>query len=286
MAHKTQAILIYVKSAHKICRYYVETQEFQERTVRQASEYTGFSTPVKPDSIVTGTVTVSQPVSDVLYCVFKGHEKSRFKRKGDWKDHMDSYHKPGPFSWWCNVEGCDANSFETIPLFRQHHATDHHCRRACTHAESARREAPPKHAFACGFSPCVTGIFDSWNEWRDHVRDHILGGAEPDFWHYSVEFRNLLRQEKINDTWDTYVKSQLGFIPTAAYSFHWERETSEQAKRYLEYGNLDYGSKREIEKIFLAATRVETLVIDNRVTSISTREIFTAPSTGNYLDLT
>jgi hypothetical protein len=182
---------------------------------------------------------------------------------------MEMYHKPGTAVWQCEIEDCGAAPFDSEFSFRQRHALAHHCRRTFTYAHSARRETPPKHAFACGSSPYVTRIFDSWNEWRDNVRDHILGGAESDFWRYSVEFRNLLRQKTIDDIWNTFVKRQLGVIPTAEYSFQWERATSEQEKRYLECGNLDCGSERAVEKIFLAATRVEILVIGNGIRVIA-----------------
>jgi hypothetical protein len=191
-----------------------------------------------------------------LYCPYPGHEKSKFKRKGDWKDHMDSYHKPGLIAWGCRLNGCERR-FETVVLFRQHHASEHHCRRGCTHADESEIPVPPKLAFACGFLGC-SSLLTTWDNWRDHVRDHLLRGSHLSSWDYSTEFRNLLRREDISSFWDLYVKLQLGAMEGPRHIFKWEPSITSELKKHLEFSLPLHGPEQLVDDIFLASLAVHS----------------------------
>lgn len=201
--------------------------------------------PLAPDAKHT-------PIS----CPFPGHEKSTFKRKGDWKSHMDDFHRPGPVAWLCQEERCKRR-FETKLLFQQHHTSFHHCGRTCTHADRSQRPVSPKLAFACGFE-CYAGLFSQWEAWRDHVREHLLGGSHPSAWSYTIEIRNLLRRKEINSLWQSYVTNHCAIAEGHEHIFDWEPNTTSDLKEQLEFGNLRQNREHLVEQIVLAAVRVQS----------------------------
>jgi hypothetical protein len=190
-------------------------------------------------------------------CIYPGHNKS-IARKGDWIRHMDKYHKPDLIAWSCRVPGC-GRQFETEALFRQHHAASHHCRRSCTHADDARNPATPRLAFACGFTGC-SALFPDWDNWRDHVRDHISTGTSVDAWQYSTELRNLLRRGEIAALWEAHAQQQLGTEQGYQHFFHWQPDSSANFKRQLEYSKLRDGVPHLVTSIFAAAVSVRSRV--------------------------
>ncbi|KAE9973310.1 hypothetical protein BLS_003649 [Venturia inaequalis] len=191
-----------------------------------------------------------------MSCLFPGHSKT-FKRKGDWKSHMDDFHKPGPVVWHCEEEACE-DRFETKLLFQQHHTSIHKCGRTCTHADRAQRPSSPKLAFACGFE-CREGLFSQWETWRDHVREHLLRGSHPSDWSYTIEIRNLLRRKEISPLWESYIANHCAISEGHEPIFKWDADNKTSfLKQQLEFGSLRQNGEHLIKQVILAGVRVQS----------------------------
>jgi hypothetical protein len=237
---------------------------FISKLPSQLNENDAFTTMASTDAIpdswtptTTGDISATiDPASVRLTwrCIYAGHEKFTIARKGDWVRHMDKYHKPGLEAWDCSIRGC-GRLFETEPLFRQHHALSHHCRRNCTHADQSRTPATRKLAYACGFIGC-SSLFSDWTPWRDHVRDHLLSGTSIELWKHTVELRNLLRRREISALWEYHVMQQLGATEGYQPMFQWEPHSTAHLKRHLEYSDLRTDPQKLVTLIFEAAISV------------------------------
>lgn len=218
-----------------------------------------------------------------MSCLFPGHSKT-FKRKGDWKSHMDDFHKPGPVVWRCQEEGCKGR-FETKLLFQQHHTSIHKCGRTCMHADRCQQPFPPKLAFACGFE-CCTGLFSQWEAWRDHVREHLLGGSHPSDWSYTTEIRNLLRRKEISSLWASHAANHCATSEGHERTFNWESDAETSIlKEQLEFGSLRQNREYLVEALVLAGVHVQSriefrnqfLPPVNASSSITTIDSYMAP---------
>jgi hypothetical protein len=211
---------------------------------------------------------------------------------------MDRYHKPGPNAWECQQKGCE-RQFETELLFRQHHASDHRCRRSCMHADQSKTSVPLKLAFACGFEGC-TGLFNNWDNWRDHVRDHLWSGASVSSCQYTVEFRNLLRRREISSLWNSRVEQQRRAPQGYQQGFLWEPSTSSHLKKHLEFSSLHCEREELVDYIFRAGVRAppqreqrelqqqlaHSTNINLPLTSLSTTTDFSIPESNAVQSLT
>jgi hypothetical protein len=190
--------------------------------------------------------------SIVWPCLDPAHKDIKpIGRKGDWKRHMDTFHKPGELAWACQSPECGL-WFDTEAAFHQHHRKSHNCRK-CPHANESRILALPKQAFPCGVSPCKY-LSTSWNDWRDHVAEHISHGTSIDDWHYNTEFANLLRRKEIDFLWRSHVERELGSAHVDHFEFRWDPKDTTHLKRHLEYDSLQEGAEQLIFQVFAAAT--------------------------------
>jgi len=167
-----------------------------------------------------------------LFCVFDEHRNTSFGKPGDWRRHMNNFHEPGKKAWRCPEKDCQ-QMFDTSTNFRQHHRKKHKCRKRCNHAESAKMRISPKRAFACGCQSCP-GLLFSWDEWCDHVAQHMENGMTIDQWQYNTLLRNLLRRPEVHSRWKEHVTQRVHpyNVPPR---FSWRPRNTEEIKRQLEY---------------------------------------------------
>lgn len=168
------------------------------------------------------------------FCIFDEHSGTSFSRRADWKRHMNDYHKPGKNVWQCPAKDC-LQIFDQASNFRQHHKMKHRCRKSCRHADAAKTRARVKQAFACGRESCQTLLF-SWDEWRDHVAEHIEDGMAPLQWQYNTLFRNLLRRPEIHPHWEKFVADRVRPFNISA-RFTWRPRNTVSLKMQLEYND-------------------------------------------------
>ena len=62
----------------------------------------------------------------------------------------------------------------------------------------------PKQVFACGFQGCES-LFSLWDEWFDHITNHMRNGLNPSHWQYSLVIANLLRQTSVREVWEHFL---------------------------------------------------------------------------------
>ena len=168
------------------------------------------------------------------FCVFDEHKDTSFGKPSDWKKHMNNFHEPGKKAWQCSVNDC-FQIFDKAKNFCQHHRKEHGCRKSCTHADSAKKKDMNKRAFACGCESCQSLLF-SWDEWRDHVAQHMENGMTKSQWQYNTLFRNLLRRPEVHPHWETLVAE--GVFPYNVLSrFTWRPRNTGHLKTQLEYMN-------------------------------------------------
>jgi hypothetical protein len=130
------------------------------------------------------------------FCVYNEHQGKSFGKTSDWKKHMNNFHQPSKKAWQCPEKDCH-RIFDTASNFGQHHRTMHNCRKPCRHTDSAKTRIPIRRAFACGCQSCQ-GLLFSWDEWRNHVAQHIENGMTISQWQYNTLLRNLLRRPEIH----------------------------------------------------------------------------------------
>ena len=170
------------------------------------------------------------------FCVYDEHRGKSFGKPSDWKKHMNSFHQPGKKAWQCPEKDC-FRVFDTPSNFGQHHRTMHNCRKPCKHADNAKMRIPIRRAFACGCQSCQ-GLLFSWDEWRNHVAQHIENGMTISQWQYNTLLRNLLRRPEIHSHWERHVAQQV-FPYNVPARFNWRPRNTIQLKRQLEYSDGD-----------------------------------------------
>lgn len=76
----------------------------------------------------------------------------------------------------------------------------------------------PKQVFACGFQGCES-LSQSWEQWFNHITDHMAAGMTLTQWSDSVVISNLLRQNALRQSWENLL-----YHKHAAYrpSFIWQ----------------------------------------------------------------
>jgi hypothetical protein len=125
--------------------------------------------------------------------------------------------------------------FDKAKNFCQHHRKEHGCRKSCPHADNAKKKDMNKRAFACGCESCQSLLF-SWDEWRDHIAQHMENGMTKSQWQYNTLFRNLLRRPEVHPHWETLVAE--GVFPYNVLSrFTWRPRNTGHLKTQLEYMN-------------------------------------------------
>ena len=165
-----------------------------------------------------------------LFCVFEEHKEISFGRRSDWRKHMTSFPKPDKKVWQC--PDC-YEYFDQMLNYNQHHLI-HHCqRKTCKHSNTATKLRYSKRAFACGRQSCERLLY-SWDEWQNHVIEHMEDRMSEDEWQYNTFFRNLFRREEIHSRWEKYVSDQLGHYNVVA-RFNWRPRNTLLLRLKLEY---------------------------------------------------
>ncbi|KIN07000.1 hypothetical protein OIDMADRAFT_139713 [Oidiodendron maius Zn] len=165
-----------------------------------------------------------------LFCVFEEHKEISFGRRSDWRKHMASFHKPDKMVWQCPE--C-YEYFDQMLNYNQHHLI-HHCqRKTCKHSNTATKLRYSKRAFACGRQSCERLLY-TWDEWQNHVIEHMEDRMSEDEWQYNTFFRNLFRREEIHSRWEKYVSDQLGHYNVVA-RFNWRPRNTLLLRLKLEY---------------------------------------------------
>jgi hypothetical protein len=190
---------------------------------------------------------------DRLFCVFDEHKGKSFRRRSDWKKHMNDFHKPDKKAWEC--PDCH-QIFDQLRNFFQHHLVQHCHRNPCKHSATKLRYS--KRAFACGRQFCER-LLHSWEEWRDHVAEHLEGGMSQDEWQYNTLFRNLLRREEIHSRWEKYVSDQVGHYNIAA-RFNWRARNTLLLRLKLEYCEIisESDAERLVDDAYKIGLEVRT----------------------------
>jgi hypothetical protein len=151
------------------------------------------------------------------FCVFEEHKVVRFGKVSDLRKHMNLYHEPGKKAWLCPEDGC-RQFFSRAESFKQHHRTHKGCRKPCKHADNGKIKIPPRQAFACGCQSCQA-LFVIWEEWREHVIQHIENGMSESQWQYATIVLNLLRRPEIATQWEAQLSRAHSFNLVPRFNF-------------------------------------------------------------------
>jgi hypothetical protein len=165
------------------------------------------------------------------FCVFEEHKAVRFGKVSDLRKHMNLYHEPGKKAWLCPEDGC-RQIFSRAESFKQHHRTHRGCRKPCKHADNGKIKIPPRQAFACGCQSCQA-LFVKWEEWREHVIQHIETGMSDSQWQYATIFLNLLRRPEIVTQWEAQLSRAHSFNLIPRFNFRPRKTIT--LKWYLEH---------------------------------------------------
>jgi hypothetical protein len=185
------------------------------------------------DESVSGHASGLKQPEKRWFCVFDEHKGKSFGKRADWKKHMSDFHEPGKKTWQC--PDCQ-QMFDQLVNFRQHHRMQH-CRRSpCKHTSSTKKLAQTKQVFACGCRSCEY-LLSSWDEWRDHVVQHLENGMTPNQWQYNTLFRNLLRRPDIHARWKAYVSEKVGHYNISP-RFNWRPRNTLFLRNKLEYNEI------------------------------------------------
>ena len=145
---------------------------------------------------------------------------------------MNNFHEPGNKAWRCPEDEC-YQIFDKPNNFCQHHRKEHKCRKSCNHADRAKIRIPIKRAFACGCQSCPFLLF-SWNNWCDHVAEHMEKGMTINQWQYNTLLHNLLRRPEVRLLWEEHVAQEVG--PYNVYArFTWRPRDTREIKWQLEH---------------------------------------------------
>lgn len=181
---------------------------------------------------------VSTPV---YFCVHCGNG---FEKRGDWETHEWIFHERQSY-WPCPQFGCEA-VFDSSKSFEAHHELMHGCS-GCTHSAECVRLLPGRKVWACGFDGCKA-VFLDWSKRCKHVANHYEGLfrrvgnlRETPGWKYSTTVRNLLRQTDTRDHFRKYMVRCHGHSKTGWPTLYWQRDSSAELKRCLEYRDFPNG---------------------------------------------
>lgn len=176
------------------------------------------------------------------------------KRKYDLIRHFRKFHRNNEL-WRCTEIDCGTN-FDWKKPFEMHLEKTH------LHAQKASKDSmmklPPQLVFACGFSNCKT-VFEVGkgddpkeiaNKFFEHVADTVdkrnKDNLPPLDWKYQVRFRNLMRQESVDQHWKDRRKghSELVWQPHSSFVLRKDLETRRFSdipllvQRAIELGSL------------------------------------------------
>jgi hypothetical protein len=167
----------------------------------------------------------------LYFCVFEEHRTVRFGKAADLRKHFNLYHEPGKKAWVCSEGGC-GQLFSRAESFKQHHRRHNGCRKPCQHADRNKIKIPSRQSFACGCQSCQA-LFFKWEEWREHVIQHIEAGMSDSQWHYATIFLNLLRRPEIAPQWQSQLSRahsfdnlvpRFNFRPRKTFTLKWDLE--------------------------------------------------------------
>jgi hypothetical protein len=219
-----------------LARSYVEEEGTLTTTNRDLTRQSITNMP-QTQSIIT-TVLLARDKEGLnqqekrWFCVYNEHQGKSFGKPSDWKKHMDNFHEPGKEAWQCPEKDC-YQIFDKSSNFCQHHRAEHNCRKPCKHADSAKMRIHTRRAFACGCQSCQCLLF-SWDDWRNHVAQHMENRMTISQWQYNTVLRNLLRRPEIHPYWERHVAQQV-FPYNVPARFDWRPRNTMYLKRQLEY---------------------------------------------------
>ena len=152
-------------------------------------------------------------------------------RKNDLKRHFTEFHS-GNSIWPCAVRGCQM-IFDWKSAYVVHLKTAHSGEGPLP--QEVMADTCPQVVFACGFNDCkrvfeAVSDLDAGQKAHDyfaHVADHFEDGLTHKNWSYSTRFRNLMRQELVEDAWKRRKK-------TAQQSPSWQPLSSFTLRKMLE----------------------------------------------------
>ncbi|KAH8797425.1 hypothetical protein F5882DRAFT_474997 [Hyaloscypha sp. PMI_1271] len=211
---------------------------------------------MEPRNVASPEVTpVSKQSESRWFCVFNEHKEKSFGRRSDWRKHMKDFHKPDKKVWEC--PDCH-QYFDQLGNFTQHHSVQHCHLNRCKHSGSATKLRCSKRAFACGRQRCDC-LLHSWDEWRDHVAEHLEDRMPREEWQHNTLFRNLLRREEIHLRWQKFDCDKVGNYNVAA-RFNWHARNTMDLKQKLEYCEtiLESDSERLVEDAYRRGLEVRT----------------------------
>lgn len=126
-------------------------------------------------------------------------------RKNDLKRHFTEFHA-NKAVWPCRARGCQM-IFDWKSAYVAHLRTAHNG--SGYPAEDVMVSTCPQVVFGCGFSNCkrvfeAVSDVDAGQKITDyfaHVAEHFEDGLTHKDWSFSTRFRNLMRQELVEDAW-------------------------------------------------------------------------------------
>ncbi|TLD18684.1 glucose-regulated [Venturia nashicola] len=127
---------------------------------------------------------------------------------------------------------------------------------SCHHSAECVRLLPERKVWACGFDGCK-GVFLDWSRRCKHIANHYNGLArrvgkvkETPAWKYSVTVRNLLRQPDTRDHFKKFMIKSHGHSKTERPALNWQRDSSAELKRRLEYRDFPDGVVEIVQQAY------------------------------------
>lgn len=168
------------------------------------------------------------PSTRLYFCTYHhefGGPLPYFRKKGDCKAHMMRFHNLGK-EWPCPI--CHWIFDRDNDLLK--HCRVDHPRWPLPPITDIVTQLLPKQVFACGFHGCER-LFSFWDEWFDHVANHMRNGLTPSDWQYSLVIANLLHQTNLCQMWEYFLSQTYG---TTQPPLQWTPSTSRQLCQKLE----------------------------------------------------
>jgi hypothetical protein len=226
-----------------------------------------------PSLPIQASATPKQRLSKLkpYFCPYHeelGLQHDGFGKKGDCKDHLRSFHNLGK-EWSC--------CFETFD--REQDVINH---RRLRHAGTPDQqltveptELLPKEWSACGFRGCQD-LFSDWNDWVDHITNHMRDGKQRADWSYNVKVQNLLRQSDLHSQWQNLLQCKYGTCDAPDW-LEWRPRSARQLVQKLERRDfrpgillllqaaLDLGYADQRSQVLLSTPSVASLLIEGRM---------------------
>lgn len=201
---------------------------------------------------------VSTPV---YFCVHCGNG---FEKRGDWETHEWIFHERQSY-WPCPLSRCEA-VFDSGKSFEAHHEVMHGCD-GCKHSAECVRLLPERKVWACGFDGCKA-VFLDWSKRCKHVASHYEGLArrignvrETPGWKYSITVRNLLRQPDTREPFKRFMSKCHGHSKTGWPTLNWQRDSSAELKRCLEYRDFPDGVVETVQQAYRLGHPANTVAV-------------------------